>query len=152
MRNLQRQAQDIYFSVKTFKTVGIDEVSVYSEPEKYKFTVSPSGSTPETYANGIVPDYDRYITSFDRGFDPIEGMQAWVDVVPELDGEGNLVLDEDGIPTVMPDYTIKRKVDTKMGNVARYLIRKNGDAVGDYAKAQANGIVVEVTEDDEDYY
>lgn len=134
MRNLIRQTQELYFSVKTFETVGIDEISKFSKPEMHKFTVSASGSTPETYANGIVPDYDRYITSFDRTFDPIEGMQVWVDVTPELDSEGNLVLDEDGIPTVMPDYTIRRKVDTKMGTVARYLIKKNGDEVGDYDK------------------
>ena len=37
---------------------------------------------------------------------------------------------EDGEPTVPPDYTLKRRVDTKMGNVARYLIKKNGDEVG----------------------
>ena len=132
MRNLQRQTQDLYFSVKTFRTDGIDEVSVYSKPEKHKFSVSSSGSTPETYANGIVPDYDRYITSFDRSFQPIEGMQVWVDVTPEIDYNGYLVLDEDGLPTVMPDYTLRRKVDTKKGNVARYLIKKNGDEVPDY--------------------
>jgi len=132
MRNLRRQTQVLYFSVKTFRTDGIDEVSVYSKPEKHKFTVSSSGSTPETYANGIVPDYDRYITSFDRDFKPIEGMQVWVDVVPELDYNGYLICDEDGIPTVMPDYTLKRQVDTKKGNVARYLIHKNGDAVPEY--------------------
>ena len=132
MRNLQRQTQDLYFSVKTFRTDGIDEVSVYSKPEKHKFSVSSSGSTPETYANGIVPDYDRYITSFDRTFQPIEGMQVWVDVTPEIDYNGYLVLDEDGLPTVMPDYTLRRKVDTKKGNVARYLIKKNGDEVPDY--------------------
>lgn len=138
MRNLIRQTQDLWFSVKTFATVGIDEVSVYSKPEKHQFSVSSSGSTPETYAVGIVPDYDRYITSFDRSFNPIEGMQVWVDVEPELDGNGDLVLDEDGVPTVLPDYTLRRKVDTKMGTVARYLIKKNGNEVGEYAY-QDNG-------------
>ena len=77
-----------------------------------------------------MPDYDRYITSFDRTFQPIEGMQCWVDVTPEIDKDGNLVMTEDDVPTVSPDYTLKRKVDTKMGNVARYLIKKNGDEVG----------------------
>ncbi len=129
MRNLIRQTQDLWFSVKTFNTNGIDEISTYSKPEKHKFSVSPSGSTPEQYANGIVPDYDRYITSFDRTFDPIEGTQVWVDVVPTLDANGNLVLDKDGVPVVLPDYTLRRKVDTMKGNVARYLIKKNGDEV-----------------------
>ena len=132
MRNLIRQTQELYFSVKTFQTVGIDEVSVYSKPEMHKFSVSASATTVEQYANGIVPDYERYITSFDRDFDPIEGTQVWVDVLPELDANGDLVLDRDGNPTVMPDYTLRREVNTKMGTVARYLIKKNGDEVGGY--------------------
>ena len=43
------------------------------------------------------------------------------------------VLDENGEPTVSPDYTLRRQVDTKMGTVARYLIKKNGDEVMHYA-------------------
>ena len=133
MRSLIRQTQEIWFSVKSMAYTGIDETSVYSKPEMHRFTVSATGSTPEDYAVGIVPDYDRYITSFDRTFQPIEGMQCWVDVTPEIDKDGNLVMTEDGEPTVFPDYTLKRKVDTKMGTVARYLIKKNGDEVGGYA-------------------
>ena len=130
MRCLVRQTQELWFSVVTKSFDGIDDVSTYSNPEMHRFTVSATGSTPEDYAVGIVPDYDRYITSFDRSFNPIEGTQVWVDVVPELDANGALVLDDDGCPTVYPDYTLKRKVDTKMGTVARYLIKKNGDEVG----------------------
>lgn len=130
MRCLVRQTQELWFSVKSMGYDGIDEVSTYTKPEMHRFSVSPSGSTPEDYAVGIVPDYDRYITSFDRTFDPIEGTQVWVDVTPELNRDGTLKLDEDGNPTVYPDYTLRRKVDTKMGTVARYLIKKNGDEVG----------------------
>ena len=130
MRCLVRQTQELWFSVKSMGYDGIDEVSTYTKPEMHRFSVSPSGSTPEDYAVGIVPDYDRYITSFDRTFDPIEGTQVWVDVAPELNRDGTLKLDEDGNPTVYPDYTLRRKVDTKMGTVARYLIKKNGDEVG----------------------
>ena len=130
MRNLQRQTQPLWFSVASKRFSGIDDVSVYSTPEMHRFTVSATGSTPDDFAVGIVPDYDRYITSFDRSFDPVEGTQVWVDVVPELDANGELLLDENGCPTVYPDYTVKRKVDTMMGTVARYLIHKNGDEVG----------------------
>ena len=133
MRCLQRQTQEIWFSVKSMAYTGIDETSIYSNPEMHRFTVSATGSTPEDYAVGIVPDYDRYITSFDRSFQPIEGMQCWVDVTPELNDDGSLKMTEDGEPTVPPDYTLRRKVDTKMGTVARYLIKKNGDEVGSYA-------------------
>lgn len=133
MRCLLRQTQEIWFSVKSMGYTGIDETSVYSNPEMHRFTVSATGSTPEDYAVGIVPDYDRYITSFDRSFQPIEGMQCWVDVTPELNDDGSLKMTEDGEPTVPPDYTLRRKVDTKMGTVARYLIKKNCDEVGSYA-------------------
>lgn len=132
MRSLIRQTQEIWFSVKSMGFTGIDETSTFSEPEMHRFTVSATGSTPEDYAAGIVPDYDRYITSFDRNFQPIEGMQCWVDVTPELNNDGTLKMTNDGEPTVQPDYTLKRKVDTKMGTVARYLIKKNGDEVGSY--------------------
>lgn len=132
MRSLIRQTQEIWFSVKSMGFTGIDETSTFSKPEMYRFTVSATGSTPEDYAAGIVPDYDRYITSFDRNFQPIEGMQCWVDVTPELNNDGTLKMTNDGEPTVQPDYTLKRKVDTKMGTVARYLIKKNGDEVGSY--------------------
>lgn len=132
MRGLIRQTQEIWFSVKSMGFTGIDETSTFSKPEMHRFTVSATGSTPEDYAAGIVPDYDRYITSFDRNFQPIEGMQCWVDVTPELNNDGTLKMTNDGEPTVQPDYTLKRKVDTKMGTVARYLIKKNGDEVGSY--------------------
>lgn len=131
MRCLMRQTQEIWFSVKSMSYTGIDETSVFSKPEMHRFTVSATGSTPEDYAVGIVPDYDRYITSFDRSFNPIEGTQCWVDVTPEIEADGSLKMTEDGTPTVSPDYTLKRRVDTAMGNVARYLIKKNGDEVGD---------------------
>lgn len=130
MRCLMRQTQEIWFSVKSMSYTGIDETSVFSKPEMHRFTVSATGSTPEDYAAGIVPDYDRYITSFDRSFNPIEGTQCWVDVKPEIEADGSLRMTEDGTPTVSPDYTLKRRVDTAMGNVARYLIKKNGDEVG----------------------
>ena len=132
MRSLIRQTQEIWFSVKSMGFTGIDETSTFSKPEMHRFTVSATGSTPEDYAAGIVPDYDRYITSFDRNFQPIEGMQCWVDVTPELNNDGTLKMTNDGEPMVQPDYTLKRKVDTKMGTVARYLIKKNGDEVGSY--------------------
>ena len=104
MRSLQRQTQDLYFSVKTMGYDGIDEVSQYTTPELHRFTVSATGSTPDDFAVGIVPDYDRYITSFDRTFKPIEGMQVWVDVEPELDDYGELILDEDGNPYTRASY------------------------------------------------
>lgn len=128
MRNLVRQRQTVYWSRVTEVHSGIDTVSEYIKPEKKKFSISATSGTPEELSAGIVPDYDRYITCFDKDFRDkvLEGDVLWVDKTPELDKDGNLVLDADDTPTVTPDYTIKRILNTQKGNLARYGIKKIG--------------------------
>lgn len=125
MRGLKRQKQSVYWSRVTEELDGIDTIPRYQKPEIHKFSVSATAGTPEEMSAGIVPDYDRYITSFDRDFKPEEGDVFWVDTVPKLDKDGNLVLKDD-IPTVMPDYRLKKILDTQQGNIARYGITKIG--------------------------
>ena len=63
-----------------------------------KQTVSATSGTPEEIAAGIVPNYDRYVTHYkskSKPFNPVEGMGVFVDVEPELDETGNLVMEED---------------------------------------------------------
>lgn len=93
-----------------------------------RFTVSATAGTPEEISAGIVPTYDRYITSYDREFCKIaeERMAVWVDKIPKIDDFGNLVLDEEGVPVTPPDYTLKKIIDTAKGSVARYGIKKVG--------------------------
>lgn len=128
MRSPSRQKQRVWFSKITEDSSNIDPVISYSKPIMKKFTVSPNSGLPEEIAAGIVPTYDRYITSYDRSFCEIaeEGMAVWVDKVPKIDDSGNLVLDEDGVPITPPDYTLKKIIDTARGNVARYGIKKVG--------------------------
>lgn len=128
MRNLVRQTQVIYWSRATEIHSGIDTVVEYKKPKKVFFSVSTTSGTPEELSAGIVPDYDRYITCFDNNFrnSVMEGDVLWIDKTPELDKSGNLVLDFDDMPTVTPDYTIKRILDTQKGNLARYGIKKIG--------------------------
>lgn len=125
MRGLKRQKQSVYWSKVTEELDGIDTVPTYSQPQSFKFSVSSTAGTPEEISAGIVPDYDRYITSFDRDFKPKEGDVFWIDVIPKLDEDGNLIL-EDDIPVVMPDYRLKKILDTQRGNIARYGISKIG--------------------------
>ncbi len=125
MRGLKRQKQSVYWSKVTEALDGIDTVPSYSQPQSFKFSVSSTAGTPEEISAGIVPDYDRYITSFDRDFKPEEGDVFWIDTIPNLDENGNLILEED-IPVVMPDYRLKKILDTQRGNVARYGITKIG--------------------------
>lgn len=125
MRGLKRQKQILYWSKVSEGLSDINTITEYTKPKSYKFSVSATAGTPEEISAGIVPDYDRYITSFDRDFNPEEGDVFWVDAVPKLDKDGKLVL-EDGVPVVMPDYRLKKILNTQRGTVARYGITKIG--------------------------
>ena len=109
---------------------GIDNIIKYGKPEMRKQTVSATSGTPEEIAAGIVPNYDRYVTHYkskSKPFNPVEGMGVCVDVEPELDETGNLVMEEDGYtPVTPPDYRLVKILDTKKGSVARYVISKVG--------------------------
>ena len=128
-RNLQRQLQDIWFcnSTEELSENGYDTIVTYSKPELHRMSVSATSGWVNAIAAGFVPAYDRYITSYERDFHPEEGTCVFVDVVPELDGEGNLALingDTLHRPVTAPDYIIKRILDTQKGTVARYGIEK----------------------------
>lgn len=125
-RGRTRQKQSVWFSTVTEKNNGMDKTLVYSNPQKKNISVSATAGTPEELSAGIVPDYDRYITVFDRTFQPKEGNALWIDVVPEIREDGALILDGDNSPTVLPDYRLKRILDTQKGQVARYGIAKIG--------------------------
>lgn len=127
MRGLVRQKQKVYWSRVSEKMDGLDRVKAYTKPVLYRFSVSATAGTPEEIAAGVVPDYDRYITSFNRDFQPQEADLFWIDKTPQISDDGSLVLNEDGEPTVLPDYTLKRILDTQKGNIARYGISKVGN-------------------------
>lgn len=129
MRSPSRLKQKIWFSKIEEVIEGIDTVQRYGKPIMKRFTVSATAGLPEEISAGIVPTYDRYITSYDREFCKVaeEGMAVWVDKVPQIDDSGNLVMEEDGItPVTPPDYTLKKIIDTAKGSVARYGIKKVG--------------------------
>ena len=127
MRGLVRQKQKVYWSRVSEKMDGLDRIKAYTKPVLYRFSVSATAGTPEEIAAGVVPDYDRYITSFNRDFQPQEADLFWIDRTPQISDDGSLVLNEDGDPTVLPDYTLKRILDTQKGNIARYGISKVGN-------------------------
>lgn len=128
MRGLKRQKQSVYWSRVTEELDGIDTVPKYQTPERHFLSVSATAGTPEELSAGIMPDYDRYITNFDRAFQPQTADVFWIDSKPELNNSGELVLDEDGTPTVSPDYRLKKILDTQKGNIARYGLKYIGDS------------------------
>ena len=127
MRGLKRQKQAVYWSRVTETLDGIDTTQIYQKPEKHLLSVSATAGTPEELSAGYIPDYDRYITCFDRTFQPQVADVFWIDRKPELDEGGNLILNDDGVLAVSPDYRLKKILDTQKGNVARYGLKYIGD-------------------------
>lgn len=131
MRSATRRKQNIWFVVRTKDDSGVEPTYVYDRPELHRFSVSSTSGIPAEMNFGLLPTYDRYVISYDRSFHPQEGMYLYVDKEPELTNEGMIVLDENGEPTVKPDYILDRIYDTRKGILARYGIRKVSDSNAD---------------------
>ena len=119
MRNFKQQEQKVWFTRITEKNIGIDKVKVYAKPFMKELPISATSGTPDEVAAGIVPNYDRYITSYKK-LDVQEGDMCFVDVEPQLDASGELVMTDDYIPVTPPDYRIVKLLVTQKGFVFRY--------------------------------
>ena len=127
MRSLTRRKQNIWFVIRTKDDSHIEPTYSYSKPECHRFSVSSTSGYPTDSYFGILPNYERYIISYNRRFRPQEGMYLYVDKTPEIDTNGYIVLNENGEPTVKPDYYLDKIYDTQKGILARYGIRKVSD-------------------------
>lgn len=129
MRSPVKDRQPVYFSTITEKKNGIDTVQEYGKPIMEKLTASAGTGAPSQISAGLVVDYDRELTSYDkklRGHIE-EGSVCWVDVIPEIADDGNLVLSADGVtPTVPPDYRVEKIFSTARGKVDVLGIKKIG--------------------------
>ena len=133
MRSPVRDRQPIYFSTITEKKVGIDTVQEYSNPIMRKLTVSAGTGAPTQISAGLVVDYDREITSYDKSLrsEVEEGSVCWVDVVPEIADDGSLVMSDDEVtPTVPPDYRVDKIFSTARGRVDVFGIKRIGGSNG----------------------
>lgn len=129
MRSPSRLKQTVWISKVEETLEGIDTIRRYSKPIMKRFTVSATAGLPEEISAGIVPTYDRYITSYDKSFCDVaeEGMALWIDRIPKVDLLGNLALEEDRrTPVTPPDYTLKKILAAQKGKVFRYGIAKIG--------------------------
>ena len=130
MRSMLRDRQAIYFSTVTEKKVGVDTVQEYNDPviEK-KMAVSSGTGQPGQVSAGLVVDYDREITSYDKTLRGVirEGDAVFVDVEPQLNEDGTLTMGEDGYtPVTPPDYRISAIFSTQKGDVDVFGIKKVG--------------------------
>ena len=129
MRSPVRDRQPIYFSTITEKKVGIDTIQEYSKPIMRRLTISAGTGAPTQISAGLVVDYDREITSYDKSLrsEISEGSVCWVDVMPEISEDGSLVISDDGVtPTVPPDYRVDKIFQTARGRVDVLGIKKIG--------------------------
>ena len=137
MRSLQRRKQEIWCVEATRDDSTIEGSMVYGKPEKHMMSVSNTSGTPHELPVGIVAEYSRYIVSFDRDFQPHEGLMVFVDITPRLiesgEHKGELEVNEEtGKPYTEPDYVVTHLMDTQKGTIARYGIKKvAGDGQSD---------------------
>lgn len=123
------QRQKVWFSTIIEKKVGIDTVQEYSDPVMTKLTASAGTGAPSQISAGLVVDYDRELTSYNRNLrnQIEEGSVCWVDVIPEIAEDGSLVMSDDGItPIVPPDYRVDKIFSTARGKIDVFGIKKIG--------------------------
>lgn len=129
MRSRRRDRQKIYFVTVTEKKVGIDTVQEYGKTIMKKMAVSSGTNMPGQVSAGLVVDYDRELTSYDKSLRGVirEGDAVFVDVEPQLNEDGTLTMGEDGYtPVTSPDYRISAIFKTQKGSVDVYGIKKIG--------------------------
>ena len=129
MRSRGRDRQDVYFVAVTEKKVGIDTVQEYGKPIMKKMAVSSGTGQPGQVSAGLVVDYDRELTSYDKSLRGVirEGDAVFVDVEPQMNNDGTLTMGEDGYtPVTPPDYRISAIFSTQKGKVDVYGIKKVG--------------------------
>lgn len=114
MRQLEREKRGIWFAEYAGKTPVIDDYGqltgeyyiLYGKPQLITPTVSPRAGNSWFDGFGVGVDCDRTAIIDRIGVGVTETCVLWVDVRPELDDSGELVM-EDGIPKVPYDYTVK---------------------------------------------
>lgn len=130
MRSRVRDRQKVWFVTVTEKKVGIDTIYEYNDPViKKKMSVSSGTGQPGQVSAGLVVDYDREITSYDKSLRGVirEGDAVFVDVEPQLNDDGTLTMGEDGYtPVTPPDYRISAIFSTQKGKVDVFGIKKVG--------------------------
>ena len=131
MRSRTRKKQDVWVAAKTQVEEGISLVDVYGVPEMHRATVSLTSGTPHGWGFGFLADYDRYMTTHEKDWMPVEGSAVWVDVSPVLDSNGELVTevnDEgDTVYVSPPDYIVKRLNYSQKSPITKVWLKKLGD-------------------------
>lgn len=126
-RSPVRNRQKIWFADVIEHNEGIDGWTEYGKPVMKKMTVSTGVGQPGQISAGLVVDYDREVVNYDHSFIQTEGNAVWVDVEPQLNEDGSLVMTDDGVtPVTPPDYWIKQIFRTQKGKIDVFGIKRYG--------------------------
>ena len=129
MRSATKDRQKVWFVTVGEKKVGVDTVQEYGKPVEKRLSVSSGTGQPGQVSAGLVVDYDREITSYDKSLRGVirEGDAVFVDIEPRLNNNGALTMSTDGYtPLTPPDYRISSIFSTQKGDVDVFGIKKVG--------------------------
>lgn len=133
MSDLRRNNQDVWICSIIDEIEIQDEYGDYtgayrkviSKPTKYRLGVGPSIGDATFTPYGANLQYNREISTRKKSIVINEGDLLFVDVIPLLDEDGSLKLNEDNSDYVTPpDYLVKSKLYSQKEKYVRYGLEK----------------------------
>lgn len=125
MRCMNRNKVDFYYALYESRkpmedeygnTLGESEVT-HGNPVKSSANISAAKGETQTRQFGENVSYDKVIV-MDNDAPPIDEYTIlWIDTVPQLNADGSLAVDEEGVVITPHDYTVK-KVAKSLNGVA----------------------------------
>ena len=115
MRCAYRNKQSFWYALFDATEEGRDEhgyqnaaYPTYHDPVLTSGNISPAKGDVVARQFGDDDLYDKVILLGDRETQIDENTVLWIDVTPELDGNGALVLDRNGRPVTPHNYIVRR--------------------------------------------
>lgn len=84
-----------------------EKKAIYSNPIELRANISKSTGNTETTQFGLSENYDKVIVMDKLPTGLNEYSRLWIDIVPQLDENGALVVDENGKAITHHDYIVK---------------------------------------------
>ena len=126
MRGANRNKQVFWYALYDETSEGMDEYgnidkqyATYGDPVKTSGNISPAKGEVVSRQFGDDDLYDRVIGPLPIDTPIDEYAVLWIDVVPELDADGHLALNEIGHPVTPHNYIVRKKAPSlpKFGGV-----------------------------------
>lgn len=132
MKTLIRNKSEFYYALFEDKIPKLDEYGNdtgeyevrWQKPLKYLANISAAKGETSTRQFGESENYDRVIVMSNDSPKIDEYTVIWIDTVPKLDGDGSLLLNEDGSVVTPYDHIVK-KVARSINSVSIAISRVN---------------------------